>query len=191
MNIINKVNKNFLVFGPLIFIGLLAILFFSSIIVNKEKKITSLVVDKPLPNIRLTDLYQWDKFVMLGNLKPASSTIGQWYLINVWASWCEACKTEHTFLMELAKAGVVIYGIDSQDKVKDAQAWLTERGNPYQQVLRDASKKVYGNLGVIAVPETLLIDPKGIIRYRQQGPLTPEIWTQEWFPVIKAWYEKK
>lgn len=115
----------------------------------------------------------------------SSSMRGHVSLLNVWASWCLACADEQTVLMQLAKQGVSIYGLNYKDTTDDAKQWLGEWGNPYQQVGVDDEGKVGINLGVYGTPETFLIDKQGIIRFRHAGALTLAIWNKEFLPRIQ------
>ena len=101
---------------------------------------------------------------------------GQVWILNVWASWCIACREEHPMLIELGKANVApLIGLDYKDKRPDAIAMLAERGNPYLLSAFDADGRVGINYGVYGVPETYIIDKAGVIRFKQIGPITPEI----------------
>lgn len=113
--------------------------------------------------------------------------IGRVYLLNVWASWCVACRQEHPVLNELAqRKAVTIIGLNYKDKRQDALQWLGSLGNPYELSLSDEDGRVGIDLGVYGVPETFVIDKQGIIRYKQIGPITPEAWEQKLLPMIKS-----
>ena len=88
--------------------------------------------------------------------------------------------------MKLASDGIVIYGLNYKDTVDNANHWLAEWGNPYQQVGEDGDGKVGLNLGVYGAHETFLIDQHGIIRYRHVGPLTFAIWEKEFATRIRV-----
>ena len=112
--------------------------------------------------------------------------LGRAYLLNVWASWCVACRQEHPFLNELARSKTVpIIGLNYKDKREDALGWLDSLGNPYELSLSDTDGRLGIDLGVYGVPETFVIDKQGIIRYKQIGPITPEVWEQKLAPLIK------
>lgn len=106
-------------------------------------------------------------------------------LLNVWASWCEACVEEQVFMMQLAREGVPIYGLNYKDKSEDALQWLSQWGNPYQLIGQDQDGKVAIDLGVYGAPETFVIDKKGIIRYRHVGILDQEGWLKNVAPLMK------
>ncbi len=109
---------------------------------------------------------------------------GRIVLLNIWASWCAACEQEQANLMQLAKEGVEIYGLNYKDKPENARKWLQTWGNPYRAVGTDETGKIAINLGVYGAPETFLIDQKGIVRYRHVGLLTPGAWQEEFVPII-------
>jgi cytochrome c biogenesis protein CcmG/thiol:disulfide interchange protein DsbE len=107
-------------------------------------------------------------------------------LVNVWATWCYACALEHDFLLELSKnKDFVLYGLNYKDDPLAAKKWLKEHGNPYARVAVDESGDAAINWGVYGSPETFVIDKNGIIRYKQIGPITEEVWEQELKPVIE------
>jgi cytochrome c biogenesis protein CcmG, thiol:disulfide interchange protein DsbE len=113
------------------------------------------------------------------------SMIGQVWIFNVWASWCVACREEHPVLVELAKSKVApVIGLDYKDKREDALAMLARQGNPYTLSAFDGNGRVGIDYGVYGVPETYVIDKAGIIRYKQIGPLTPEVLNQKIYPLI-------
>lgn len=151
----------------------------------KPEEIPSEFLHKPIPHTHLTDIYQWNAYIDSNNFQPQNSAIGRWYLVNVWASWCEVCHDEHPFLMDLARQGVVIYGFDYKDKPVDAKKWLATYGNPYTASLWDPTGQSSAEWGVYGVPETYLVDPNGIIRLRQAGVFTEKIWTTECLPMIQ------
>lgn len=111
---------------------------------------------------------------------------GKVWLLNVWASWCVACREEHPMLLELARNGAVpIYGLNYKDKREDALAWLNELGDPYVLSVSDLDGRVGINYGVYGAPETFLIDREGMIRFKRVGPITPDVWQKDFLPLIK------
>jgi cytochrome c biogenesis protein CcmG, thiol:disulfide interchange protein DsbE len=110
---------------------------------------------------------------------------GQVWLLNVWASWCVACREEHPLLMEMAKTGkITTYGLDYKDTDAEAQQMLVAMGNPYNKVITDIDGKIGIDYGVYGVPETYLIDKQGLIRYKHTGPLTPEVLLTKIVPLL-------
>lgn len=142
--------------------------------------VPSPLVGKPAPAFSLTTLEN-----------PAASfaqkeMLGKVWLLNVWASWCSACREEHPLLVEIGKSGVVpIVGLDYKDNRPDGMRILSGMGNPYTTVAFDEDGRVGINYGVYGVPETYLIDRQGVIRYKQTGPITPEILRDKIMPLVK------
>jgi len=111
---------------------------------------------------------------------------GQVWVLNVWASWCEACRDEHPHLVEFAKLKALpIYGLDYKDQREPAQQWLAERGNPYDASLFDGNGRVGIDFGDYGVPETFIIDKQGVIRFKQIGALTPEVLADKVLPLLR------
>ena len=139
------------------------------------------LVGRPAPDFSLPQLYEQEKIFSPKELR------GKVWLLNVWASWCEACKEEHPVLLRMAKAGEVpIYGIDYKDKREEALRWLKEQGgNPYVVIAVDESGRVGIDYGVYGVPETYVIDKAGVIRYKQIGPLREDILQGKIMPLVR------
>ena len=139
-------------------------------------KIPSPLVGKPAPafdlatpdgaRLRLADLH------------------GQPVLVNFWASWCLPCLQEHPLMMELARSGVKIVGLNYKDEPQAAEQWLARHGNPFTVVARDADGRVGLDWGVYGVPETFVVDAQGVIRHKQVGPMTREAWDKEVSPKL-------
>jgi cytochrome c biogenesis protein CcmG/thiol:disulfide interchange protein DsbE len=97
-------------------------------------------------------------------------------LINVWASWCAACRDEHELLKQLSEEGVTIYGVDYQDDLENAKTYLKQQGNPFVAIMFDGAMASAMPLDIQSLPQTYLVDKNGIIRARHIGALTPEVW---------------
>ncbi len=107
-------------------------------------------------------------------------------LVNFFASWCVPCVIEHPELMALSRAGVPIWGIAYKDTVPAAFGFVARHGNPYARIARDAPGQVAIDWGVYGVPESYLIDPQGIVRWRMAGPLTPGVVSEQLQPLLSA-----
>jgi cytochrome c biogenesis protein CcmG, thiol:disulfide interchange protein DsbE len=107
-------------------------------------------------------------------LGSANFQQGQPRLLNIFASWCVPCIAEAPQLMMLAKAGVPIDAIALRDKSADVARFLARNGNPYQRIGSDVDSRVPISLGSSGVPETFVIDGRGIIRYQHIGDIRPE-----------------
>ncbi len=144
------------------------------------KKIPSPLVGKPLPAFALADLHKPNQTITSESLR------GKVYLLNVWASWCVACREEHPLLVELARTKAVpIIGLNYKDKRNDALRWLEGLGNPYDRSLSDIDGRVGIDLGVYGVPETFVIDKAGVIRYKHIGPISPDAWRDKIAPLLR------
>jgi cytochrome c biogenesis protein CcmG/thiol:disulfide interchange protein DsbE len=111
---------------------------------------------------------------------------GKVWLLNVWASWCVSCRDEHPLLVEYSKTGVVpIYGLNYKDDPKAAKQWLDELGNPYVLNAVDADGRVAIDYGVYGAPESYLIDKNGVIRFKQIGAITEDVWEKQIVPLAK------
>jgi cytochrome c biogenesis protein CcmG/thiol:disulfide interchange protein DsbE len=143
-------------------------------------EIPSPLIDKPAPAFKLTQLHTPDKTLSLADMK------GQVWLLNVWASWCVACREEHPVLVDFATKKVLpIIGLNYKDKRDDGLAWLAAGGDPYTTSIADTDGRVGIDYGVYGVPETFLIDVNGRIRFKQIGPITPEVLDKVLLPKIK------
>ena len=144
------------------------------------REIPSPFIDKPAPAFTLTQLNEIDKTI------SPQDMLGKVWLLNVWASWCVSCRQEHPVLLDFSRQGVVpIIGLNYKDNREDGLAWLRQFGNPYQLSAFDAKGKVGIDYGVYGVPETFVIDKKGVIRHKHVGPVTPEVIAEKLLPLIK------
>ncbi|MGF1714434.1 DsbE family thiol:disulfide interchange protein [Photobacterium chitinilyticum] len=115
-----------------------------------------------------------------------TSLTGEIQLLNVWASWCGVCKSEHPLLMDLAQQDKVrVIGLNYRDDRLAALKELQQSGNPYQAVIFDPKGSLAIDLGVYGTPESYLIDQHGVIRHRYVGALTRQIWEREFAPILK------
>jgi cytochrome c biogenesis protein CcmG, thiol:disulfide interchange protein DsbE len=106
-------------------------------------------------------------------------------LVNVFASWCVSCREEHPLLLRLEQSGVApIEGLDYKDKPTDAARWLAVMGDPYSRIGADIDGRVAIDWGVYGVPETFVVDRRGIIAYKQIGPVTFSILEQTILPMV-------
>jgi cytochrome c biogenesis protein CcmG, thiol:disulfide interchange protein DsbE len=105
---------------------------------------------------------------------------GRWYVVNVWGSWCFACRDEHQTLLNIAQhAAVPIIGVDWNDDDAQARNYLAQLGNPYAIVATDHEGHFAVDWGIYAAPETFLVNPAGVVVFKQIGPMTPQVWQNE------------
>jgi cytochrome c biogenesis protein CcmG, thiol:disulfide interchange protein DsbE len=116
----------------------------------------------------------------------AKDMLGKVWLLNVWASWCVACREEHPVLLEFAKTKTLpIIGLDYKDRATDGLGWLARFGDPYDLSVIDRDGRIGIDYGVYGVPETFLIDKVGVIRYKQIGPITNEVLSEKILPLVQ------
>jgi cytochrome c biogenesis protein CcmG/thiol:disulfide interchange protein DsbE len=115
------------------------------------------------------------------------SSTGTPVLVNFFASWCPPCAEEHPMLMQLQKQGVIIWGIAYKDVKQDTLNFLKERGDPFTRLAQDQPGRVAIDWGVTGVPESFLVDGKGIVRWHMPGPLTPKIVAEQLMPALKLY----
>lgn len=110
---------------------------------------------------------------------------GRVSLVNVFASWCVSCREEHSLLLQLRQSGIVpIEGLDYKDRPADAARWLAAIGDPYTRIGADTDGRAAIDWGVYGVPETFVVDRRGIIAYKQIGPVTPAILERTILPML-------
>lgn len=148
---------------------------------NDPHKMPSTLIDKPTPTFRLASFDGKDGGFSSTDLQ------GRVTLLNVFASWCPGCRVEHPMLLKLAAdSDVPIYGLNWKDSRSDGARWLARNRSPYKQVGSDESGRVGIDLGVTGVPETFVIDRSGRVRFRYPGPLTEEVWHENFEPLLNA-----
>ena len=184
---------------PLVlFIGLAGFLAFG--LTLNPREVPSPLIDKPAPNFKLARVDDPASAFALEEMR------GQVWLLNVWASWCVACRQEHPLLVRMAKQKLVpLVGLNYKEvrgdgalnvrgmaleaetamAVERARGWLSDHGDPYVLSVLDIDGRVGIDFGVYGVPETFLIDAEGRIRYKHIGPITPDSLQQVIMPKVE------
>ena len=142
-----------------------------------------------LPSARLGEpvpAFQLPALADAGRELDAGVFKGQVSLLNVWATWCSSCEAEHPMLMQLARAGVLIIGVNYKDDRQAALGYLAAHGDPYAEIVSDAGGDFGLDLGVYGAPETYLVDRDGHVRYRVVGVLDEQVWQRELQPRYAA-----
>jgi len=156
---------------PVVIFFALSWLLYIGLFQGPPSELPSPLVGKPAPGISLPPLdAEAQNFTRgaLGQGKPV--------IVNFWASWCVPCRLEHATLEGLAaRKGVTLYGVDYKDDPKSARMFLSELGNPFGKIDQDREGRVSIDWGVTGVPETFVIDGKGVIRVHYAGPLNDEV----------------
>jgi cytochrome c biogenesis protein CcmG/thiol:disulfide interchange protein DsbE len=160
-----------------IFLGI-GLLFFRGLSLNPNY-VPSALVGKPVPTFSLPSVTDPDDTVSTATLA------GRVSLVNVWGTWCVECRHEHAFLVELARAGLPIYGLNVKDDRAAAIDWLARLGNPYVSSGFDPDGKAAIDWGVTGAPETFLVGSDGTILHKHISPLTPRIWQRDFLPLLR------
>jgi cytochrome c biogenesis protein CcmG/thiol:disulfide interchange protein DsbE len=143
------------------------------------RKLPSTFIDKPAPAFQVPQVHAADKTFSPQDMK------GQVWMMNVYASWCTACRVEHPLLVEISRSKAVpLIGLDYKDKREDALKFLQQLGDPYDLSAYDLDGRVGIDFGVYGVPETFIIDKQGVIRHKHIGPITPDALQNEILPII-------
>ena len=151
---------------PLFIVLFIGVFLFVGLGLN-PREVPSQHINKPAPDFSLQQLHNMQTKFSKSDLQ------GKVWMLNVWASWCVACRQEHPVLVNMARNGEIpVYGLNYKDTPTQAKRWLEEHGNPYEISIVDYDGKVGIDYGVYGVPESFLIDKQGIIRHKVIGPLS-------------------
>ena len=167
---------------PLMAFALLVVLLVVGLkIADRKTQLPSPLINKPAPAFNLPVLGQ------PGQTMSRESFLGTPYLVNFWASWCVTCRVEHPVITDLARSGALrVIGFNFRDENADALAWLAQFGNPYEVTLVDLDGRISIDFGVYAAPESFLVDPSGVIVFKQLGAMTHDIIETEILPRIAS-----
>lgn len=135
---------------------------------------------RPAPALRVAEMPGQPGF------GDADLRAGRVSVVNFWASWCPPCRAEHPVLTALAATGVPVYGVNYKDRPEDAAAFLAELGNPYAGLIADSTGRNGLDWGVIAMPETFVIDGQGRVVLHFRGPVTERALEGSLLPAIRA-----
>ncbi len=143
------------------------------------REVPSPLIGKLAPQFELPQLHRAQERFSQKDMR------GKVWMLNVWASWCAACRDEHPVLVALAQSGTIpIIGLNYKDKREDGIAWLERFGDPYVLSAYDEQGRIGINYGVYGVPETYVIDKQGVIRYKRIGIVTPGIVKDKILPLV-------
>jgi len=167
-----------LILPLLIFVAIA--LFLAIGLTRDPREVPSPLIGKPVPTFSLPPVRGRSLGLASADLK------GQVSLVNVFASWCVACRAEHPLLMQIQREGIVpVHGLNYKDQPADAARWLDEMGDPYTRTGADLDGRVAIDWGVYGVPETFVIDRDGRIAYKVIGPISPAVWNETLLPLIQ------
>jgi cytochrome c biogenesis protein CcmG/thiol:disulfide interchange protein DsbE len=170
--------KKALIFVPLALFIALAL--FLAVGLNLDpREVPSPLIGKPAPAFSAPTLAEPARSLAREDMR------GKVWMLNVWASWCGACREEHPLLVQFSRTRqVTLIGLDYKDERDAAAQWLQRLGNPYTDSLFDPQGRIGLDYGVYGVPETFIIDRQGVVRYKHIGPLTPEVLRDKVEPML-------
>lgn len=144
------------------------------------RDIPSPFIGKPAPTFNQPQLFNPDQTLSMQDMQ------GKVWMMNVWASWCVSCRSEHPLLNYMAeKVAVPIIGLNYKDEEAPAKQWLQQLGNPYQTSITDIEGRTGIDWGVYGVPETFVMDKKNIVRYKHTGPITQQDVNEVFIPLLQ------
>jgi cytochrome c biogenesis protein CcmG, thiol:disulfide interchange protein DsbE len=157
------------------------VIYFAVGLTLDPRRMDSVLIDQEIPPFDLVAIQGQERGF------ASKDILGQVTLVNIFGSWCIACRVEHPFLMDLKKRDVIpIYGIDWREKDRDAgPAWLAKFGNPYTLIGDDPESRAAIAFGVTGAPESFLVDKRGVIRYKHVGPINPDSWRETLAPIVE------
>ena len=156
----------------IIFVALILVLL--TFLSEKEDQLESVLIDSTFPEFSIASLKDAKRNLSKKDISELPA------LINVWATWCIACRIEHPFLMDLKKNSVLkIYGLNYKDEREKALDLLKRDGDPYEFSIYDFDGRLAIDLGVYGAPETFFIDENGVIRERHVGVIDKKVWEEK------------
>jgi len=166
-------------FWPLTVFAVIAAFFAVGLTLN-PREIPSPLLGKPVPEFSLPPVKGRTLGLATADLR------GEVSLVNVFASWCTACRDEHPLWMDVRAQGMVpLHGFNYKDRPDDAASWLAELGDPYTRTGADLNGRVGIDWGVYGVPETFVVDKRGVIRHKVIGAITREKLDGELMPLVR------
>ena len=168
---------------PLLVFAALAVLLAAGVWMSRRADrdaLPSPLIGKPAPDFALPSLHEPERIVTLKDLRGAP------FLLNVWGSWCAACRIEHPVLTRFAeRKRVRVVGYNWKDERADALRWLEQFGNPFWLVVTDVEGGNAIDWGIYGAPETFLVDANGVIRWKHVGPISDEVVRKEIMPMLQ------
>ena len=160
-------KKQLLIIPSILFVLILSIFFYLLIIERNPSELPSNLLNKKVPNFKAESLLKNENFV---SSKEFGNEI---IIVNFFATWCKPCRDEHVYIKRFSnEKGIRVVGINYKDKPNNAIEWLENLGNPYSDVPVDDNGRIAIDWGVYGIPETFIVNSKGIIKYRHVGQIT-------------------
>ena len=164
-------KKQLFIIPFILFLLILLTFFYLLAIERNPSELPSNLLDKNVPKFEAESLLKNEKFI---SSKEFGNEI---MLVNFFATWCKPCREEHIFIKRFSnEKEIKVVGINYKDNPKKAIQWLKNLGNPYSDVPIDKNGRIAIDWGVYGIPETFIVNSKGIIKYRHVGPITKKIY---------------
>ena len=159
-------KKHLEIFPSILFLLILSAFFYLLLIDRNPSKIPSNLLNKEIPNFETETLLKNKKFI-------SSEEFGnEIIIVNFFATWCKPCRDEHEYIKKFSKENKIrIIGINYKDDSKKTIKWIKNLGNPYSDIPLDKKGNIAIDWGVYGIPETFIVNSKGIIKYRHIGPV--------------------
>lgn len=177
-------KKSIRLFLPILVLAFLGIFLARGLWLD-PKKLPSVFINKPLPefSLPLLNAQTGQQEDNLGKQHFA----GKPWVLNVFASWCQACLVEHPVFLKLARLNQIeLVGMAYKDADQDTLNWLARHGNPYNKVLVDSSGRAGIEFGVYGVPETFVLDANGVVVYKHVGPIDDQFFAAHLEPLLRT-----
>ena len=172
-------KKQLLIFPSIVFFFILLVFFYLLIIDRDPTELPSVLIEKKAPRFEAESLLDDKKFISTEEF--ANKTV----IVNFFATWCKPCREEHPYIKRLSNTkGIKIIGINYKDNPQRTIKWLKELGNPYSNIAIDSNGQIGIDWGVYGLPETFIVNAKGIIKYRHVGPITKKIYNNFYSKVM-------
>ncbi len=164
-------KKQLLIIPFLLFLLILLAFFYLLMIERNPSSLTSNLLNKSVPKFESESLLKNKNFI-------SSEEFGnEIVLVNFFATWCKPCRDEHEYIKRFSdEKKIRIVGINYKDNSKKASEWLKKLGNPYSDIPIDKNGRIAIDWGVYGIPETFVVNSKGIIKYRHVGPITKKVY---------------
>ena len=167
--------------APLAAFAALAMAFVIGLFLPDRESLPSRLIGQPAPAFSLP-LLQGEGVMTAADLASGDGPT----VFNVFASWCAPCRVEHPALMALKDQGYRIIGMAYKDAPGNVTAFLRDLGNPYASVALDANGRAGIEWGVAGVPETFIVNAKGVVTYKHVGPINPGELERKIIPALEA-----
>ncbi len=162
-------KKNLLIIPSIIFTFVLLTFFYLLVIERNPSELPSNLLNKDIPIFEAENLIKNKKFISTNEFG------NEIILVNFFATWCKPCRDEHSYIKQFNNNGIRVIGINYKDDPKKTIQWLEKLGNPYSDIPIDKHGRIAIDWGVYGIPETFLVNSKGIIKFRHVGPMSKKV----------------